>query len=90
MQFTKIDGCTCGRELETRPGTTTQTIESAPGTTLTLTAIPCTKCVHCGEAFIGMETVQRLASLVGLMRTTRLGTVTKRYPDFVERYAEQL
>jgi YgiT-type zinc finger domain-containing protein len=90
MQFTNIDACPCGRELETTTGTTTQTIEAAPGTTLTLTAIPCTKCVHCGEAFISLPTMQRMASLVGLMRTAQLGTVTRRFPDLVERYADRL
>ena len=90
MQFTNIDACPCGRELETREGTTTQTIETAPGTTLTLTAIPCTKCVHCGESFIDMPTVERMVSVVDLMRTTQLGTVTRRFPDLVERYADRL
>ena len=80
----EIDGCTCGRELETRPSTTVQTFDAAPGTTLTLTEIPCTKCVHCGESFIVLETLRKIEGLVGLMRTPHMGTITKRYPDLLE------
>ncbi len=48
---------------ETRPGTTTMTLERGD-TTLVVKKVPAQVCVNCGEAWLNEDTVARLETLL--------------------------
>lgn len=81
-----IDGCGCRAKLHVVPAEITVTTETAKGTRVTISDVPCGLCAKCGAPFFRSGVDRAVASIRRLFERPNLGHIERSYKDMVRRY----
>lgn len=82
----RLDGCGCSARLHVVPAEIAVTTETAKGTRVTVTGVPCGVCAHCGAPFFRSSVDHAVESIRGLFRAKGLGHIARSYKEMVKRY----